>query len=231
MQYASVGSNNSIFQTNKVSLAQLKELCRQRADMENSNFITDSELTSLINLSYGEYYDLILSNYEDDYTVEYELTISSGETSCPLPSDFMKLRGVDYKVSVDDYIKVSKFQFSDRNKSPFPRRKRYRIIGDKISFLPNKECEGEYRLWYIPVYPKLTADYDTIGGVNGWEDLVVIQTAIYMLQKEESDVTNLMVQKAQIIERISSMSANRDAGGIETVVDTTEYNVGFDYDF
>ena len=40
-----------------VTLAQLKELVRQRADQQHSEFVSDSELVSYINNSYKELYD------------------------------------------------------------------------------------------------------------------------------------------------------------------------------
>lgn len=229
-QYSSVGSSNSIFKTNEVSLAQLKVLARERADMENSEFISDSELTSLINMAYGEYYDILVSRYEDEFTVYQELVVDQGETMVPLPSDFMKLRGLDYKMSgtSDSYQTLQKFQFNERNNTRDNSNvynghtaRRYRVVGDKLSILPEDKAPGTYRFWYVPVYPKLVTDSDTIGGVNGWEDFVVVQTAIYMLQKEESDVNVLMMQKQQLIERLKNMASNRDVGGVETITDNS----------
>ena len=45
---------------NQVSLADLILRCRQRADMINTQFVTDSEITSYLNESLGERYDLIV---------------------------------------------------------------------------------------------------------------------------------------------------------------------------
>jgi len=237
-QYAGAGSANDIFKTNEVSLAQLKVMVRERADMENSTFIGENELTTYINLAYGEYYDIIVSRYEDEFTIQDELTVDAGESVVPLPSDFMKLRGLDYKLSgtSDSYQSLRKFQFDQRNNTRDNAHvyngqtaRRYRIVGDKISILPEDKAPGTYRFWYVPVYPKLVSDADTIGGVNGWEDLVVIQAAIYMLQKEESDVRVLLLQKDAIIKRITTMASNRDLGGIETITDSASgRNDGWD---
>jgi hypothetical protein len=234
-QYAGAGSANEIFKTNEVTLAQLKVMVRERADMENSTFIGENELTTYINLAYGEYYDIVVSKYEDNYTVETEFTIASGATAGTLPSDFMKLRGLDYQ-NGSSFQSLRKFQFSERNNSRDTTNtynghteRRYRVSGDRLLILPEDKAPGTYHIWYVPVYPKLVAEADTIGGVNGWEDLVVIQAAIYMLQKEESDVSVLQMQKDAIIKRISSLAANRDVGGIETITDSTSgHNDGWD---
>ena len=229
-QYAGGGIANDIFKTNEISLAQLKVMTRERADMEDSTFIGETELTTYINLAYGEYYDIIVGAYEDEFTIHDTITIASSESQVPLPSDFMKLRGLDYKVSGtgDTYQTLRKFQFNKRNEKQdtvintmhTSNDRQYRIVGDKISIVPENKAPGTYKFWYVPVYTKLINDSDTMGGVNGWEDLVVVQAAIYCLQKEESDISALLAQKAAIVKRITTMAANRDTGGIETITDT-----------
>ena len=43
-----------------VTLADIKVRARQKADMENSNFIQDFELTNYINEAYFNWYDLVV---------------------------------------------------------------------------------------------------------------------------------------------------------------------------
>ena len=226
--YVSGSTNNSIFKTNEVTLAQLKQATRERSDMVNSNFISESELTQYINQAYGELYDLIVSRFEDEYIYEYDFTVSGSATSVPLPSDFYKLKGLDYQLdaSGDRWESVSKFNFEQRN-SYYSQSaayvgtcgKYYRIVGGNISLKPNNNASGTYKLWYIPTYRKLVTESDTLSGVNGWEDYIIITASIDMLDKQESDTSTLRAQKKAIIDRIATMAANRDVGGIEYVTD------------
>ena len=48
-----------------MTLTQLIAAVRQRADFVNSQFVTDAELTSYINQSYFELYDLLIQKYGD----------------------------------------------------------------------------------------------------------------------------------------------------------------------
>ena len=121
------------------TLGQLRTLCRERADMENSNFISDSELNSYINSSCAELYDLIVGQHDDYYVTSATLTISSGNT-VSLPSDFYKLRGLDYRVDANNYLTVKRFNFAsrnlrDRDTSAFyglaPYRE-YRVLGSTL---------------------------------------------------------------------------------------------------
>jgi len=52
----------------------------------------------------------------------------------------------------------------------------------------------------------------TMDWVNGWEEYIVVDCAIKMLGKEESDVTVLGGRKAALLGRIQGVAANRDQG-------------------
>ena len=58
---------------------------------------------------------------------------------------------------------------------------------------------------------------------SGWDEYVIIDSAIKMLLKEEADVTALLLQKNQLRERIITESQNRDAGEPQTVTDVVSY--------
>ena len=59
--------------------------------------------------------------------------------------------------------------------------------------------------------------------VSGYEEYVVIDAAIKCLQKEESDVQVLLVQKQQQLQRIEQAAGKRDAGESYAI---TDVNVG-----
>ena len=54
-----------------MNLTQLQLEVRRRSDMENSQFIKDIELTTYINQSYVELYDLLVSIYEDYFVTDF----------------------------------------------------------------------------------------------------------------------------------------------------------------
>ena len=216
-----------------VTLAVLKTRARQRADMEDSEFISDSELLSYINSSYAELYDLLVASYEDYHVGNpVEFTISSGNTYT-LPSDFYKLRAIDYKVDGSNYAAMRRFVFADRNSNERSRtvdtEMKYRIVGNKIYIEPSSNANGDYRIWYTPSITLLSTDSDTIDGINGWEEYVVVDAAIKMLNKEESDTRHLDMEKQSLMQRIEKMSQNRDDAAPDTITDMSAY--GFNREF
>lgn len=218
-----------------VTLTQLITAVRQRSDMVNSQFVTDSELTDYINRSYAELYDLIVQKYGDNYYVQtpYSFTTDGTSFQYALPSDFYKLLGVDLGLSntTDSFVSVAKFEFGDRNRYAVPNFQsfygvtnlRYRINGNNIWFTPTPSQGQTIRIWYVPKITYLVAGGDTLDGISGWEEYVIIDAAIKAMQKEESDCSVLIGQKMGIIQRIEAAAENRDAGKPPKVVDN-QYN-------
>lgn len=227
-------------------LSELRTQVRQRANMENSQFVTDAELLLYINASYGELYDILVSRFED-YFIKLDsgtglpptFTLASGVSIYAIPSDLYKLRGIDVQNnSSTNWSTVHRYNFAERNSRSNSvsriqygeKNLSYRAIGNKIQFLPEDQAQGTYRLWYIPRLTKLAADSDdTQGTTLDFEEYIIVDAAMKCLIKEESDVSALMAIKEQLRQRIIAMSSNRDAGSKERVADVRgqSYNSEF----
>jgi len=281
--------------TDNVSLTELRTLTRQRADMENSQFVDDTELTRYLNNSWGELYNLIIDNFNEDYyTTTNTFTLTSGTDSYSLPSDFYKLRGVDLVVTTTESVPLRRYNWAERTRNSVTVRARdyrYRVQKGSIVFTPVPSTSDSIKIFYIPSPRKLESvtpsgvtrgttttytvsshsfvaddvvnvsnfladnynsqqtvqsvtsttivtdlnssalsDPTSIGTVesvfdfySGWDEYVIIDSAIKMLLKEEADVTALLLQKNQLRERIITESQNRDAGEPQTVTDVVSY--------
>lgn len=207
------------------TLAQLRERVRQRADMVNSLFVSDSELNQYISDSYTELYDLLVLKFEDYYLEEYTASVASGASSIDLPTNFYKLRAVDFAEGDNSWTTLRPFNFMDRNNENVARGyygsnyPRYRVMGNKLLLSPTECAPGNYKLWIVPRATALTTDASTVDGVNGWDDYIVVDAAIKCLQKEESDVSVLMVLKGDLKNRIQAAAAERDVGYPDRITD------------
>lgn len=219
-----------------MTLTELIAAVRQRADMVNSQFCTDSELTSYINQSYFELYDLLVSRYGDNYYVKnppYTFTTDGTTFQYPLPSDFLKILGLDLALanSQDSFVTIKPFMFADRNRYAVPNFQsfygvtnlRYRLNGNYLWLTPVPAANQLLRLWYIPRMATLSAGSDTADGISGWTEYIIVDAAMKALAKEESDVSYLMADKASLIQRIEAAAENRDAGSPPKVADSV-YN-------
>lgn len=222
------------------SLYELRTEAQQRADMVNSNFVSYTEWNSYINQSALELYDLLITCYEDYYMAEPYIFQTNGTAAYDLPNgtlvgtdsvvtkNFYKLLGVDMGLSEQNNAKVAlrQFDFINRNDYVYPAvsatyygvfNAAYRIMGDKIRFIPTP-ASGQYiTLWYIPRLERLVADTDVLTTISGWNEYIIVDAAIKALQKQEQDITVLMAQKMALKQRIEETAINRNAGEPQTI--------------
>lgn len=211
-----------------ITLLELRTQARDRADMKNSQFVSDSELNSYINASIAELHDVLVQSYGSDYFVNsYNFTTVAGTDRYALPVDLYKIMGVDANLNGGEYVALKKFNFNERTR--FTTHSvwsimgvpeiRYRLVGSNIVFSPIPDSAVPIKLWYVPVATKLTLNTDSFNDLNQYAEYVIVDAAMKMMQKEESDVSVLMAQKQLLTKRIEEASQNRDAGEPESVSD------------
>lgn len=305
------------------TLTELRTDARQRADMENSTFVSDTEATRYINLGVSKLYDLLLQARGDEYYMQrMDFTTTAGEELYPLPSNFYKLIAVDINDGASVFsAKPLEFQ-SERNtyqenagwgRGFFPVK--YMLQSSHIRFFPAPSSSHTITLWYVPHAPELgttavvqgnfsytsgskaltltggtdsatsvilTAN-ETLGfvfqgskinfasppftttprvtkvegttvyvdrpaeatgttsgrqidnpdqwdGINGWEEYVVVDAAIRMMSKEESDPSVLMADRQELEDRLTEIASQRDMGSPKKLQDVSREFFVFDDD-
>ncbi len=196
--------------------------------MVNSTFVSDAELTTWINQGLADLYDTVVNAFEDYFITITTPTVASGST-IPLPADFYKLRGLDYNNN-GTYQALREFSFNERNSSAegssfiylYNQSRQYRILGDNIMLLPEGASVGLYRLFYVPAPTMLAVDASVLApslSKFGWDEYIVLFAAERMLSKEESSITDVQGERAEIANRIIAMAANRQVEQSETIQD------------
>lgn len=235
--------------TGELSLGELRTRAQQRADRLNSQFVTLPEWNFFINQAMFELYDLLITAYEDYYLAPTALFTTNGSQRIyPLPNGvltfqdengddfvpepFYKLMGVDIGIASNNnaFGTVNNFNFIDRNKYVYPNAGgtlygvfniQYRVMGDKIQFIPVPSANQPIKLWYIPRLRQLLKDTDiSTTGISGWLQYVIIRAAKYALDKEESDTTKLDQELVYLKQRIEETASNRDAGQPQRISDS-----------
>ena len=209
-----------------ITLANLRSRILERVNMENSSFVSTTELNALINIEAAELHDLVVSSHEDNFTASTTFTISTGNTyelaSITNPS-FYKLRGLDKDSGNGVYEEVKKFSFNNRNRKASNAFQinttdvRFRIIGSKLYLTPDDGATGNYRLWYIPAFTDLSADGDTLSYAENWYEYVIAGVGAKLLAKEESDISAPLRDKEAIKVRIKQQ-ASQDASGPDKMI-------------
>lgn len=225
-----------------VTLESLRTQARQRADFEASptstSFVPDAELTGYINNSIAELYDLIIEANGDQYYAFSAPPFSTvaGIEEYDLPEDFYRLVGVDALVGGFKQT-VHLFPLGERNRFQALTapgwfrggRLYYRLRVESIVFAPVPDGGYTITLLYIPNPTILVDDEDTFNFHGGWEEYVIVDAAIKMQLKEETDTSVLQLAKEQLKNRIRGAAPQRDDGEPQVVTDVTRGDYDGDY--
>ncbi len=207
-----------------VTLTTLRARVRELADMVGSDFVTDTatSLDAFINASADELYDLLTLKFQDYNLSSTALTTANGTGTYALPSDFYKLMGVDITINGRE-MALNEFTFSERHRhqagdvgSPALS---YRIEGTNLRIRPTPTAVYSGTIWYTPTRALLVNAGDTLAGVSGWEEYVVVDAAIRCLAKEESDTTALERKLMALKQRIEEAAAVRSPAEPSRMVD------------
>lgn len=189
---------------NDVTTATLWARALDLADMTGSGFPDTTRQLDIQNEGLSELYEILVESHEDYVTKESsEIAIVSGTESYSLPTDFQKAVQVFLHRNDRRYL-MDHFELSE-------------LDGYKVSPVDS----GTVKLFYVPeltLFTNATSDKvsDKIPALPvGWERLIVLHTAAYLLQKEESlDVAQfILAQKAQEARRIMDLAEQRTYEG------------------
>tara|TARA_R100000152_G_C6781867_1_gene217416 strand:- start:5846 stop:6523 length:678 start_codon:yes stop_codon:yes gene_type:complete len=205
---------------------------RRRADQENSEFVTDTELTDYLNRGLSELWDIMVTSFQHYSVSTQEYTIPSG-SALSLPGTFYKLIGVDFTASGTSHAtRVLPFEFQHRNTYQSPllvasglNSIMYQLVGDELKIIPDDDPPaGTVKIWYVPTAPQLGSD---VSGIPvGYEDYAVTFAVIQTKAKEESDIAFEVSNLERLKLRIEQSARRRDAGEAKSIVDV---NNGTDF--
>jgi len=217
--------------TNEVTLAQLITRSRRRADQENSEFCTDAEVVDYINDAVAELHEMMVNEYELYYVSSEAYTLPADNPKA-LPDSFWKALGCDF-ASGGVTRRIRRYMFQERNAFESPMLKQgymgnvfFIIEGNNIRFIPESPPAGTVTLWYIPEPQKFDPDStgDELTAIdkalaNGFERFIILDAAIKMLQKEESDTQILVEEREGVRARLMLAAQDRTPGESRAIAD------------
>lgn len=227
-----------------VTLSEMILSVRRRANIENQTaFITDQELTEYINYCLSDLYDrLVQAGGQEFFRKTVSQVTNATDDTYPLPPDFMRLTSVDAVFATNIYIACQPFMEEERNRyrwAPgwqYNRPVYYRMLGNKIRFIPAPAGAYTVNINYYPTFAKLRGTFDpttnlitegsaAFDGVNGWEEEAIWRAVVYCKQKGEEDAGFAVARVQEMEGRINALAASRDATGPERVHDVwTNYD-------
>ncbi len=213
-----------------VTLTTLLSRARERADMINSQFVTDAKFTDWINEANQRLHGMLVEAMGEEYvSLTSAFTTAANTSDYPLPASFYKLYGVDLNYH-GYWHSLERFERPERNvyREAHHTMPRYALVGSNLRLYPIPSVGLTGSIIYAPEATVLVNPSDTVSYPNGWEKFVVIDAAIQALLKEESDVRGLSAERAAIVREIEVAKENRDMATPKYVTDTSLLNFDFD---
>lgn len=200
---------------------------RQRTNLENSEFVTDPEITEYLNQELAELWARIAQGSgAPHYRSAYPISATTDQTLYPLPDDFWQVQGVEATIDGVTY-RMRSFGpaeharlVSSTARWPWYDGTKYRIQAENIEFQPVTQAFNAV-LYYTPSQPRLVDGGDTFDGYNGYEMAAIYGACATVQAKEDTDPNFYLGQRERIYRLIDSLAAQRDAAEPERVQDVT----------
>lgn len=208
------------------TLAQLWSSAQLMADMPNTTFATAAEGYERINYSIARLYGKLVNSAGADFFRESRTLSTAANTSYTdigatgsslntLSGSFLRLLSLE--VTLGEYPQTIhelpdwELRHAFANYSGWTGREgtkwgkaapyytlEYAANGARIHWWPTPTAIHTVTAWVIPTAPVLVQTSDTFDGINGFEDWVIHDVAIYLKQREESDPSVLMAERSEI---------------------------------
>lgn len=216
-----------------VTLQQLDDRVRERADQVYASTITTSEIYTYINNAKRYVDDLLTRCYGEDYratSVTFTATVGAENHSLSVLTSgtFYKLLQLSATGS-NGFEDCKPYSWKERNSLRANSVTlqpgdvyRYKITGDNLSLLPIPRAATRMEIVWIPQTVAMSSTTDSYDDVNGYSQLVVLRAAYAIKDKLEEDVTALSADIQAEEARIVASAPNRDAGEPAYVQDVQE---------
>ena len=93
----SIPSPDSSMAIRTYTLLEYRNLAKDLADMDNSDFVSEAEWNTFINLGLRELHDLLVEAHDQEFLLKtYNFQVTPPTNTYSLPADFHVMKGVDY---------------------------------------------------------------------------------------------------------------------------------------
>jgi hypothetical protein len=215
------------------TLLQLRTEVRTLTDTVGDDHVSDAQLLVWINQGIAELWRDLVATRADRYAVQgTTIATTSGTYEYDLEDDFMSM-WVIWRTISGERIPLEEHDPREAlRRFPNPSISSgwaltYRVqyggidgTGTQIRFEPNPGTNS-YDYYYIQAPQSLAADGDSFDGIAGYEDWVVLYTALRVfIRQQDPDQAGIAAEMARIKGSIMASSAHRDVGHAPRIADT-----------
>jgi hypothetical protein len=202
---------------------------RNRAGMEFSELLDDSEILEILNQELAELRGHLRMNEGQVHKQEKtDIAVVAGTTLYDLPDDFWELLGCVATIGgrvrpMEPFMENERPNLENGTYFATIAAPMYRIADDFIEILPATQ-DFTLTLRYAPTQGRLRlgrTPADTVDGYNGYEVAAIYGAVACCQAKDQADPSFYEGRKARILMHIDALAAQRDAARPERVTDVT----------
>src|SRR5574337_1059 len=143
----------------------------------------------------------------------YTFTSVAQSASYALPSDFYVARGVEQAIDNSSapagWLPLRRADADDDSDVGLTAAQgstvAYRYIGDWIELVPPPGDARQFRITYVPTAQVISSSLQTVDGVDGYEQVVVLKTVVLGKIREEKPYADV---QAELNEHVAQMERN-----------------------
>lgn len=204
---------------------------RSHADIQDSDFVSDDEITRFLDLAYRTLYDIIIDANQDLFVES--LLFKGSNYPMQLPASFYKLRGLDVRYA-DYFVQAKRVGFMTRQHAQIDFIRPYNISGiiDDVTyslranelklFSTRAQSEQSLILWYIPK-PKKIEDGAELP--SGWERYLIYSACRDCRVKEDSSTKDFERQMMRTRTDVEDFCMRRDWANNPVIQKTGDLDV------
>lgn len=220
-------------------LSDLTAGAKELADMSTtgvSGFVTAAQWRLWVNEGVAELHQLVSTSFEDTFFTIKNFTMAAAALGIyTLPTDFMRMRGLDIETGTNLYREIHRFNWAERNMigkrhfSRFHQSLRYRIVSRTTMYMfPVVEAIGTFRMYYAKRYTELTTDATALQDeLQPWWEYPMIVAAIKAVAKQDGDTSDLRERRDIMRADIANAGTNTDENESDTIVDVESEHDGW----
>jgi hypothetical protein len=215
--------------------AQLETSARSRADQVGSSFRSQATIFEYLSASCRSLASMMCRL--DDYWNQSTVLLTTADLAQTTVTTSAWWKVVTMRTLLDDKnVKLRRATVDEVGEEVTPTGWRagikpaYRLRGDRVLWVPTPKEIHTVTIEYLPTaifknaalsaITQMTTTTDTFDGVFGWEDWVILHTAIKLKSDAEKDIANLRAELAEREAEIVLSATERDAEEPQKIRDT-----------
>jgi hypothetical protein len=190
-------------------------------------FITAVEARAIVSHAWTWLHGMLVKA-DPDYFEDTQTIISTGLPETALPADYLSTKRIDYLGSDEIPCELQRITVRDvhRYQSAVSASEAcaYRIVAGNVVLYPTPPSGQTYRHIYTTAPETFTSDDDEIDGRAGWEELLVLRTAMRFVMKANEDTTDLQRELDAELQRIVVQADERTPLAGQAVADVESFD-------